>query len=364
VRHIRAAIASAPAGITFSAFQDLALYAPGMGYYSGPLDKFGPAGDFTTAPELTPLFGATIARAIAPVLRSGGGAILELGAGSGRLAHDLLSALAVRDARPSEYHILELSGDLAARQRATLAEWQARGVPCVWQDALPERWHGVVVANEVLDAVPTAVCTRRGGAFTERYVVESAAGHLAFHDHPVGDGALLERMRRVFPDLGAPYTSEINLRAEALVAALAERLVDGILLLIDYGFSEREFYHPDRSDGTVMCHYRHHAHPDPLWWPGLQDITSHVDWTAMARAAGTGGAEVLLYTTQAQFLLAHGLLDALADGPQDGIAYLRSSGHLQRLVNPAEMGELFKVLVLGKGRAAREWRTAARPLAL
>ena len=312
-----------------------ALYAPGLGYYAAGATKLGVGGDFVTAPELSPFFGAALADAF-----KGLGAIqvLELGAGSGKLARDFLAA----SEGALQYSILEVSSDLRDRQQTLLA-----GEKVTWLDALPDQIEGVVIANEVLDAVPCEIVRFHHNHY------EQARIRPAFSQtwQPLLSGPLLDAAKLRIPPIEG-YTSEINLEAEALVATLAARLNNGVLCFIDYGFPRREYYLPDRSTGTLACHYQQRVHFDPLILVGLQDITAHVDFTAMAEAAVDAGASVMSYSTQAQFLLHAGLLKRV-----ESCEFLSDTqratalGAVQKLLSPAEMGELFKVLIVGKGAA-------------
>jgi len=356
-RHIADEISRAGGWIGFDRFMELALYAPGMGYYSGGARKFGAAGDFVTAPELSLAFSQTLATQVAQFLALGLTQVIEVGAGSGRLAADLLLELERRAALPASYGILDLSGELRARQRETIAERAPHLLDRVqWLDRLPERFDGLVVANELLDAMPVhlvvwrshdndvGIC-ERGVAFRD--------GQFAWEDRPAG-GRLLERAQLLAGEQAIPpgYLSEICLAAPAWVAAWADIIGRGALLLIDYGFPQREYYHPQRNTGTLMCHYRHHAHGEPFYLPGLQDITAHVDFTAVVEAAYEAGLDFLGYTTQATFLFNCGLTEVLARTPAaDAERYLPLANAAQKLISPAEMGELFKVIALGKGIA-------------
>ncbi len=340
-------IAGAGGWIPFSRYMELALYAPGLGYYSGGARKFGGAGDFVTAPEISPLFAQALAAQVAQVMAASAPRILEAGAGSGALAADLLLELERRGALAERYDILELSGALRARQRETIA----RSAPhlaarVAWLDTLPASFSGAVVANELLDALPVNLVAWRENGLFER-VVGLENDTFAWHERPAA-GALLA-VSRGLTFVQPPYVSEINLAARAWIAEWGRILERGALLLIDYGFPQREYYHPQRSDGTLMCHYRHHAHGDPFWLPGLNDITAHVDFTAMAEAGFDAGLDVLGYTSQAQFLLNCGL-PRLLESAQAGDAadYAALASGAQKLISPAEMGELFKLLALGR----------------
>jgi SAM-dependent MidA family methyltransferase len=335
--------------ISFARYMELALYAPGLGYYSGGAAKLGKDGDFTTAPEITPLFGKTLAQAAQDLLRQSAPQVLEFGAGTGRLAFDVLTELKACGVRLASYGIVELSGELRARQQELL-----RSFPEVrWLDQLPDSFSGVVLGNEVLDAMPVHLVVKAAGAWLERGLVWQD-GKLAYEDRP--GSATLETLIMQIPDadqLPDGYLTEVHPHSCAFMASLARMLATGgtaAAILIDYGFPATEYYLPQRNQGTLMCHYRHHAHPDPLYLPGLQDITSHVDFTAMAYAAVDAGAELLGYTSQAAFLLAAGLGEILLrTPPSDPLKFLPQTNAVQRLTSPAEMGELFKVMVIGKG---------------
>ena len=346
VAHLVHAIADQEGWISFADYMNAALYAPGLGYYAAGAHKFGAGGDFITAPELTPLFGRTLAVQLAQVLAQvPDGEILEIGPGSGRLAADVLTALVGQGSLPSRYLLLEVSPDLRERQREHLAAKVGDLMPRVqWIDVLPERWQGAVVANEVLDAVPAHLVVRRDGQWFERGVSLDASAHLAFADRPLPVGMLRRMAESRFPDHG-DYASEVNPTAEALVTGIAERCARGAMLLVDYGFPAAEYYHPQRDGGTLMAHYRHRTLADPFCYPGLIDMTAHVDFSAMARAGIAAGMSVAGFATQAHFLVNCGVLDALARcGDPQSAAYLRAANAVQRLTSPAEMGELFKVL--------------------
>ena len=348
VRLIVDEIARAGGWIGFARYMQLALYAPGLGYYASGSHKLGAAGDFVTAPESSPLFAATLARQAAEVLGAAGGDILELGAGSGRLAAGLLQALADQASVPERYLILEVSGELRERQRTWLRRLPpALAARVAWIDTPPSSHDGLILGNEVLDAIPTHVVAWREREIFERGVVQDANG-LAWQDRPLRAGPVLDAARQLNPP--PPYVSEINLAAPALVASVAGILRRGVMLFIDYGFGSREYYHPQRSAGTLMCHYRHRAHGDPFFLPGLQDITAHVDFTAVAQAGARAGLDFLGYTTQAQLLVNLGITDLLAGtSADDASAYLPRAAEAQQLLSPAEMGELFKAIALGRG---------------
>lgn len=334
--------------IAFARFMELALYAPGLGYYTAGARKFGAAGDFITAPELSPLFGRTLAGQLIEVMQASTRHILELGAGSGKLALDILRELERRDVLPESYSILEVSADLRERQQALLQEKLPHLSGRIhWLDALPETLSGAVIGNEVLDALPVHLLHWTNGQILERGVVNTGSG-FTWQDREPEDTALLGCAQTI--DAPDDYLSEVSFAARGLVASLCERMDKGALLFIDYGFGAREYYHPQRNRGTLMCHYRHHAHDDPFYLPGLQDITAHVDFTAIAEAAIDHGAHFLGYTSQALFLFNNGVMDFLKEvSPDDLKTYLPLSAQLQKLTSPAEMGELFKVIALGKG---------------
>ena len=351
-RHIVAAIRDAGGWIPFARFMELALYAPGLGYYSGGARKFGAGGDFITAPELTPLFARTLAAQAGQVMAGSDARILEAGAGSGALAAELLLELERRRDLPDRYLILELSGELRARQAETIAARAPHLAARVeWLDALPQHYAGLVLGNEVLDAMPAALLAWRdddeGHGIFERGVACDERDGFIWEDRPAA-GALLAAAEPL--DVSAPYASEINLAAQSWIAEWGRSLERGAILLLDYGFPQREYYHPQRDSGTLMCHYRHHAHEDPFWLPGINDITVHVDFTAIAEAGFAAGLSVLGYTSQAQFLLNCGITERLAalQGSGDRI-YLAEARKVDKLISPAEMGELFKVMALGRG---------------
>ncbi|KAB2319717.1 class I SAM-dependent methyltransferase [Betaproteobacteria bacterium SCN1] len=346
--HIAALIEAADGWIPFSRYMEAALYAPGLGYYAAGATKFGWSGDFTTAPEITPLFGRTLARAIVPALAATGGDILELGAGSGRLAADLLGELAHLDALPARYAILEPSPDLAARQRMLLAEAHPHLLSRLcWLDTLPDTFNGVILGNEVLDALPVDVVRWTDtGALARGATYDN--GRFVWQDRPLGNDAV--RARAATLALAPGYVSEIGLAAEGLMHALAASLENGLILMLDYGFEAGVYYHPQRYMGTLRAHYRHHALDDPFYLPGLCDLTAHVDFSAIARAGTAAGLRLAGYASQAHFLIGSGLTELLTDiSPEDTAAWLPQTNAVQRLVSPAEMGELFKVIALTKG---------------
>ena len=335
--------------LSFARYMELALHAPGLGYYSAGSIKFGAAGDFVTAPEMGRVFGRTLARQAAQILQAGIPDIVELGAGSGRLARDLLAELATLGSLPQRYRILETSADLQQRQRALLQH----DVPHLagrvdWLDSLPSTLTALVLGNEVLDAMPVHIVEVRTDGIAERGVTLTEDG-FQWQARPA-TGALLASAQAL--DLPPGYVTEINLAAPSFIATLASTLERGVALFIDYGFPAREYYHAQRSSGTLMCHYRQHAHDDPLCLAGLQDITAHVDFSALAGAAARTGFDLLGYANQAQFLINCGITDVLAaTSADDAAAYLPQAAQAQKLMSPAEMGELFKVIALGRNFA-------------
>lgn len=352
--------------IPFSRFMELALYAPGFGYYAAGSRKIGGEGDFVTAPEMTPLFARSLAMQVRQVLERTGGDILELGPGTGSLAVDLFAELKSQGAAPSRYRLLEVSPDLRERQRARIAERLPGDADRFeWLEALPDRIDGVLLANEVLDVLPCALVHRAGREILERGVVVTEAG-FAWEDMALPDGELKRRAHGVIPPGDYDYLTEVNLAAEGLVRSVAAALGNGLALFIDYGYAQNEYYHPQRSMGTLRCHYRHRFHNDPFFLPGLQDITAHVDFTAMARAAQSADAEIMGFTTQAHFLISCGLAVLLADGdPNMTLSRVKTTSAVHRLVSPSEMGDLFKVLGIGRGvETPLLGFQSARPLSL
>jgi SAM-dependent MidA family methyltransferase len=346
VASVRELIGAAGGWIPFADYMQHVLYAPGLGYYAAGSRKLGASGDFVTAPETTPLFGEALATPIAAILDGAGAqAVLELGAGSGALARDLLQALPA-----ARYRILEVSPDLRERQMQALSAFASR---VEWLDRLPDAIEGVVVMNEVLDAVPPHVVARRGDDWLERGVAWD--GGLQWSDRPLPAGPLRRLAQSRFP-AADDYVSEINPAAEALVRSIAMRVRRGAMIAIDYGFPRAEYYHPQRARGTLMGHYRHRAHDDPFLWPGLSDLTAHVDFTAVAEAGVAGGLRVAGYTSLAAFLVGAGILQDLARvGDPTSTPYMREAAAVQRLLSPAEMGELFKVIVLAEKSGGIVW---------
>lgn len=346
--HIQQRIQQQNGWISFAEYMQMALYTPHLGYYSGEANKFGRGGDFVTAPEISPLFAQALANQVAQVLDQVSGDVLELGAGTGRLAAGLLLRLDELGQLPQHYYILEVSANLRQRQQEYLqsilpADLFSR---MQWLDTLPETLAGVVVGNEVLDAIPVHVLEWRAGQWWERGV--GFDQQLVWQTRPLQDLSLVAHIdTRLLPE---GYITEVCPAAQGLIASLANMLTRGLVLMPDYGFAASEYYHPQRMQGTLMCHYQHYAHDDPLIYPGLQDITAHVDFTAMAEAALAHGLDCAGYTNQAQFLINCGILQLLQQvPPEESARYLPMVAAVQKLLSPAEMGELFKVLALSKG---------------
>ena len=336
---IREAIERAGGWIGFDRYMALALYAPGLGYYAGAGRKFGAlpssGSDFVTAPEMTPLFGRALARQLAQALAAcGGDEVFEFGAGSGALAAQLLEALGGTLRR---YSIVDVSGRLRARQRERLA---AHGDRVRWLDAWPEAMHGVAIGNEVLDAMPVQLLHWDGERWFERGVALGGwHADFCWSDRPTA-------LRPPLPAAFVPGTTiELHAQAEAFVASLGERLARGAAFFIDYGFAAAEYYHPQRTGGTLMCHRAHRADTDPLADAGSKDITAHVDFSGIALAGQDAGLDVVGYTSQARFLLNCGLAGLLQDAPP------RQLAAAQKLLGEHEMGELFKVIGFARGCA-------------
>ena len=347
---VRARLAASGGWMSFADYMDLVLYAPGLGYYSAGAQKFGAAGDFVTAPGLGSIFARCLARVAGDALEQmGGGVVLEVGGGTGALAADLLQALRTRP--PQRYLLLELSADLRERQRARLAAQVPELLDRVqWLDRLPDRpLTGVLIANEVLDALPVERFTMQEGK--PRQLGVCLRGEELAWSAADAPEALAAAVRAIEQDLGARlpdgYSSEVSLRQPAWFGALAATLGRGLALFIDYGYSRREYYHPQRTGGTLGCHYRHHWHADPFFLPGLQDITAWVDFSAASRAAMAAGLDVAAYTTQAHFLLATGILQEMAAVTEDSQASTQAmAAELRQLLMPGEMGERFRLLAL------------------
>ena len=354
VDYLRSKIAAADGRISFAEFMHEALYAPGLGYYSAGSIKFGADGDFTTAPEVSSIFGNVLARQTAELLHSiGAQEILEIGAGSGKLAVDMLIALENFDALPATYNILEVSPDLQERQVKRLREDVPHLIGRIkWLSDLPQCFDGVIVANEVLDALPVTRFVRRETGVFEYWVTldDDRFGWTEVRATEL----LASAVAAIEADLGEPledgYTSEVSLAAPHWIADLAKSLRQGAVLLFDYGVSRREYYAPDRSDGWLRCHFRHHAHSNPLIYPGIQDLTAWVDYSLIADAAVRNELQILGYQTQSQFLMGGGLeieMQGFKDLPL--ARQVELSGQIKTLTLPGEMGENFKCIALGSG---------------
>ena len=350
-------IIAAGGWIPFARYMELAIYSPGMGYYCSGATKFGCAGDFSTAPEISSLFGKSIAQQAIQIIESVGkdsSDILEFGAGTGKLALDILLELESLNRLPKNYFILEVSGALKDQQNGLFIKLAPHLLPRIqWLEMIPNKFNGLILANEVLDAMPFHLVVRCNDDLFERGVAWDGK-EFKWDDRLLIKGELFEIAKEVIPQVNsdnniAIYTSEINLAARGFISSLASILEKGAIILIDYGFGHGEYYHEQRNRGTMMCHYRHHAHDDPFYFPGLQDITSHVDFTSISDAATREGLQLLGYTSQAQFLINCGITEILSRIPVDNTGdYLPMSNQMQKLVSPAEMGELFKVIALGK----------------
>ena len=353
---IAAEIAAHAGRISFARYMELALYAPRLGYYSGGAAKLGKDGDFTTSPEMSPLFGATLAHVAANLFDQTSANIMEFGAGTGRLAFDILSEYQLAGIPLERYFIVELSGELRARQEELLKDFaQVSWLPC-----MPEAFSGVVLGNEVLDAMPVSLVQKTESGWAELGVSLNEEGGFilsAMANNAACDPALVAQIPGA-EELPPGYMTEVHPVAVGFIRSVGQMLLAGynnsgkagVALWLDYGFPAQEYYLDQRQQGTLMCHYRHHAHLDPFYLPGLQDITAHVDFTAMAQAALDVGLDLLAYTSQAGFLLEAGIGQLLLRTPVDDVhRYLPAANALQKLTSPAEMGELFKVLVMGRG---------------
>ncbi|MCD6046896.1 MAG: uncharacterized protein K0S08_543 [Gammaproteobacteria bacterium] len=362
-QQIKTAMTQHHGKISFHNYMQLALYAPGLGYYSAGAHKFGESGDFITAPEISPLFGMTIASALKPYIAAMSQPDwLELGAGTGRLAESILDYLAKEKNLPQHYFILEVSADLKQRQQDYLQAKLSGEIfkRIIWLDRLPNSFSGIIIANEVLDALPVHRFKITENGAKEIYVVEANSDSTALNNfHEILDNpssAYLEQRLNALMlpkeqggmGLTAGYESEINLQQEALLKSLTAILTQGILLFIDYGFPAREYYHPDRDTGTLMCHYQHHAHPNPYFWPGLQDITSHVDFTALAKCGIENGLTLETFMTQGALLMHGGIMELAQAFLTQEKSSLLTANAVRKLVSPEEMGELFKAILFSK----------------
>ncbi|MCU7799248.1 MAG: SAM-dependent methyltransferase [gamma proteobacterium symbiont of Lucinoma myriamae] len=361
---IQDAIKAQDGKITFADYMNKALYAPGLGYYSAGLKKFGKQGDFITAPEISPLFSQCLAlQCIHIMQQSNQQVLLEVGAGSGIMAIELVLELEKQAKLPEQYLILELSAELRDRQqqaiKARLPHLYER---FMWLDCLPEKpFSGIVIGNELLDAMPVHMLNLEGDRIYERYVALDDNNNFIWQDDSPENPRLqkiAENIRAVQQPLAhlndkpdQSYITEVNLQAIDWIKSIADILTAGAILLVDYGYTAQEYYHPQRSMGTLMCHYQHHRHDDPFYLPGLQDITAHVDFSSIAHAAHDCGLTVCGFTTQAHFLMAGGLVELTKDlDPDDIIHFSEVARQIKMLTLPEEMGELFKVILLAKDK--------------
>lgn len=348
VELIQQKITDAGGWIDFAEFMHAALYTPGLGYYSAGNKKFGLGGDFITAPEISSLFGQTLANQFAQVMQATQGHVLELGAGTGKLAADVLQALTQLDCLPDQYYILEVSDHL----RQVQLEYLKQHLPdnlvqrIVWLNKLPDEFSGVIIGNEVLDAIPVHLIHTDNQQIYDRGVITTAQG-FDWLDKPLTEPHLLDAVKNLhLPD---GYLTELCPAANGLIRSLAQILESGAVFMIDYGFAAREYYHPQRNQGTLMCHYQQLAHTDPLVYVGLQDITAHVDFTAIAETGVDSGLHLAGFCTQAQFLMNCGVLDVMSQvSPHDMARYAPLAAAAQKLLSPAEMGDLFKVIAFTK----------------
>ena len=355
--YIRDCIDGAGGSLSFAEFMHHALYAPGLGYYTAGSTKFGADGDFVTAPEVSPVFGRVLARQCAEVLADvSGGSIVEYGAGSGKLARDILRELAQQDALPERYEIVEVSADLQDRQARLLRDELPELASLVsWPDRPPTEHSGVIVANEVLDALPVERFARRvEGIMQLRVVADGDAFGLT--EAPAPD-CLSDAVLAIEDELGerlpTGYVSEVSLGLSDWISTLAKSLEQGVVFLFDYGVARREYYAPDRSGGWLRCHFRHRAHNDPLILAGIQDLTAWVDFSAVAAAAAQCRLDVAGYSVQAQFLIGGGLDGLMQDYQSLSMpAQLELSGQIKTLTLPGEMGEHFKCMALRRGDIA------------
>jgi SAM-dependent MidA family methyltransferase len=360
-RLIQQEIQASKGQISFAKYMEMALYAPGLGYYAAGKNKLGSKGDFTTAPEISPLFGATIVETLLPIIEhlqhlSLPIKILEFGAGTGALAEAILTELQSQDIAVDSYSILDLSADLIERQQSKLAQ----AFPMVnWINQLPKNFTGIILANEVLDAMPIELITYQDQQWVFKDVTlakestedtsEDTIGFRHCLGKEVPQVILPECLRQQSFENG--YTTEININAKAWVNSISEILDMGMVLTIDYGFPEHEYYHQQRNQGTVMGHYAHHAVQDPFFYPGLCDLTAHVDWTSIANTGINAGLSLLGFTSQASYLLDAGIGSLLMEkvDPSNSAEFMPHSNAIQKLLSEAEMGELFKVMCFGKG---------------
>ncbi len=350
--------------ISFANYMNLALYAPGLGYYSAGLKKFGRQGDFITAPEISPLFSQCLAIQCNHIMQQSGQQILlEIGAGSGIMAIDMMLELERHNSLPEQYLILELSAELIDRQQSAIkARLPHLYERFTWLNRLPEKpFKGIIIANELLDAMPVHLLKLQAGKVSERFVALDPQQNFIWQDDAPSD----VRLEKIAADIQTQhqtldtlndmpqraYITEVNLLAMDWLKSIADILQAGAVLLVDYGYTAKEYYHPQRYMGTLMCHYQHHRHDDPFYLPGMQDITSHVNFSQVAQTAIEAGMKVCGFTTQAHFLMAGGLVELTRDlDPDDVLQFTETARQIKMLTLPEEMGELFKVILLAKGK--------------
>ena len=333
--------------IPFSRFMELVLYAPQYGYYTGGSHKIGNNGDFITAPTLTPLFARTLARQLQELLPQTAGNIYEFGAGTGQLAADLLNNLSDGINR---YYIIEISPELAARQKDLIRTLAPQAAPkIVHLSALPETFNGIIIGNEVLDAMPVEIIRKDEGGSFEYVGVCLDNDRFTYSARPLHDLQLSALASLYFPKISSPYTSELHPQQYAFIRTLASRLEHGCMIFIDYGFDAAQYYHPQRNQGTLIGHYRHHVIHNPFDFIGLADLTAHVNFTDIAQAGTDAGLDLIGYLPQSHFLLNLGITELLAQtGKTNSAAYIREAAAVQKLIDQHEMGELFKVIAFGK----------------
>lgn len=342
--------------ISFSQYMEMALYEPGLGYYSRGEKQFGKDGDFITAPEISPLFGKTIAKALLSFIKQSAPHILEIGAGSGRLAHDVLAELMSLNQSVSRYDILDVSGGLKPIQQQTLKSF----LSVRWIDSLPESFTGVILCNEVLDAMPVHRIMKKNGQWHE-------LGVCVFNDVFVlrempAEPDLQKQIACQIPnekELPEGYVTEIHLHAAAFLRTLAQMQKAGggsAVFLLDYGYPAREYYLPERTQGTFLSYYRHQVFSDPFLHIGLQDMTSHINFSMMAKETALSGIDLLCYANQADFLLANGIMEYLQPPSLEKMAhYLSEAKKVHMLLSPVEMGEIFKVMIIGNLDLPLDW---------
>lgn len=354
IQHIRHHLAIEGDSISFARFMELALYAPGLGYYSAGSHKLGKMGDFVTAPEISPLFAQSIAMQMQQILtKLPSGSILEIGAGSGVFARDLLLKLESLNSLPKHYYILEISAELRARQKQFLKSTAPHLLPLItWIDHLPRDFIGVIFANEVLDAIPVN-CFRIGNNEILERCVKWEDNKFQWDITPPITSELTEQVNflRQEYSLFPGYESEIRLQMPPFIRSIADTLTKGVILFFDYGYGRSEYYHPDREQGTLMCFFQHYHHDDPFTYVGLQDITAHVDFTSVIETASEEHLTLAGFTTQASFLLACGLLDLAEQKELSEIEQFEQNQAIKKLTLPSQMGEIIKVMGLTKNFA-------------